>query len=1410
MNLRPLLIGWLCLGVACDDGASAPDAGQTPVVDGGLVPDRDLAPEPEPAPEPTPAPAPEPLPEPMPEPPRPLFDDGCQITADCAHPGARCLDNRCVVRCDYAGDDAEACPEPLRCGRDGRCAPPNCDQLDADCPAGSYCDLDECRQACSVERPCPDGEACNRRGLCEVAGEAPAEPTGRLVPSVDYLDLPPDADTVVFDLEAFHTDPAAQRPIGYRIETDAGWVRVPRPRGAVIDSTRVELPLEREALAAGQHQARVSVLTDGGKQFGIIVNLAQGIDAVYGGTVTIRCPACCPRRRCVDAPVLGRLPIRLTTRAGPEGLAVRIDGRYSPLFPEVDRASATLLAAPDGDAFTGVLTEHLTQEVLGGEARALLPGVDRETRLTLRVDGTGLSGEFSQQWFVVPAQLGEQVAIYGELTLDRLDDLPVRDFIVAEPVPLQAPERAFIDPPSAACVGAATTILGESEGYCDPALNADRPGRLVSCADAVVEYGSRLDRLGVAVYCSADVPDGEPTPVVAAAEACRDDLLVEGSLATTTEGPDRACCLRMANLECAAQLYGAADRLGNIFASGGVAISVAQVLSAAALVVNEDLAGSFSAPILEGANLRGRIEAPLLAGQAVSSMALRHAFRPDLLDRVLQADPRVVRDDGSPLSRSLAILIARDVQLAVERLDLRLRAGEVEPPELALAASHEVMRFLTAIGLFTAVARQHEPDPDLVADLGLLSTALTDFGGLLVAARTFEGDANALRSYLLNSLTGAAGFLATAQGGDVTVAWNYERELERAEEQIDDAVANENQAAGSLRAYEQALNSLQTQARVVGDQISCRLAAICGLTSGVCGGSPSNPVPAVDECGLREAEGGELVVRTQSELGAATIALAEAAHELELASTQVEQTEARIAAEWRRLEQIDGINAAEIRIRGEIGVTSARAQLRAASKDAWASRMNVMAGLAQKIPDIVGSFTPGPKGGIPVVSGLLSLFSQGAAFGLQLGAVEMQHAAQVTRIQGQRVTAAQELRLYRLNHERARIDRLATIEQLNAAQTLQELQAAQQLERWVNAGLRVNELLIERDRLLNEFDSLVERQFEVNYANEPTFRILRDNQIRLALANRGEARRRLLGFLRSFAFDVNLPLPAGLASQVHQALNAGELQRLLGCVGAWRGDYFDDVLGGLDVPNENGRVTVGLRALLGIDGPIPDTVSQACVPPRVQLVERFTVETAGGAPALRIRFATPLWSPDDALLLTAEDPPCVPVDQPLPVGPPQPEPRLTGGRTCNARVRRVRARVDGAGIASETVRIVLRQSATTYQRSCVPDPAGGPSAIHQHAFPTAVPVELTAIVNADFAEDGWNTQLAGRALHADWWEIDLPFDGANAALDTDGDGALTRGDLVGLEDIYLEFEFASFTVNGEGRSPDFSNCDFRL
>src|SRR5207237_4102686 len=41
----------------------------------------------------------------------------------------------------------------------------------ADCPAGTYCDLAECVQACSAVTPCAGGLACSARGRC-LAAEA--------------------------------------------------------------------------------------------------------------------------------------------------------------------------------------------------------------------------------------------------------------------------------------------------------------------------------------------------------------------------------------------------------------------------------------------------------------------------------------------------------------------------------------------------------------------------------------------------------------------------------------------------------------------------------------------------------------------------------------------------------------------------------------------------------------------------------------------------------------------------------------------------------------------------------------------------------------------------------------------------------------------------------------------------------------------------------------------------------------------------------------------------------------------------------------------------------------------------------------------------------------------------------------
>src|SRR5262249_38840265 len=137
-------------------------------------------------------------------------------------------------------------------------------RLSVDCPAGTYCDLGECRQDCSTAQPCPSSDQlCGPRARCLPPGATDGDPppTTDKAGTLTVLSSPSVLGERDKTLTLTLRSDAPATSVRYRLVPSGPHLSAPMPRGEFVRETTVMLPVDASKVTGREAAGSVRVVT---------------------------------------------------------------------------------------------------------------------------------------------------------------------------------------------------------------------------------------------------------------------------------------------------------------------------------------------------------------------------------------------------------------------------------------------------------------------------------------------------------------------------------------------------------------------------------------------------------------------------------------------------------------------------------------------------------------------------------------------------------------------------------------------------------------------------------------------------------------------------------------------------------------------------------------------------------------------------------------------------------------------------------------------------------------------------------------------------------------------------------------------------------------------------------------------
>ena len=202
--------------------------------------------------------------------------------------------------------------------------------LNADCPAGQYCDLAECIQDCNVEVPCELGSKCSLRGRC-LGPEAPdVEPTpntksqGSVGVEPHSVELEPDAKGIDLLLSS-----TTEEPVRYRVAVDGPHLQVAQSRGSFTGSTVIRVNVDTRQ-AKVDTSGSIRIVTNLGELV-VAAPIRASLSGYYQGSMRFN----------AGEVSLGDAVVGMEIVEEQGNVRLRVDPQASLLFPEMEPASGS-------------------------------------------------------------------------------------------------------------------------------------------------------------------------------------------------------------------------------------------------------------------------------------------------------------------------------------------------------------------------------------------------------------------------------------------------------------------------------------------------------------------------------------------------------------------------------------------------------------------------------------------------------------------------------------------------------------------------------------------------------------------------------------------------------------------------------------------------------------------------------------------------------------------------------------------------------------------------------------------------------------------------------------------------------------------------------------------------------------
>ncbi len=729
-------------------------------------------------------------------------------------------------------------------------------ELSADCPAGTYCDLEECFQACHVRSPCPGELRCNARGQCvtdiSVAPDTP--PATHHVGSVRALNDRIIAGSGTSKVTLRFVAAPADVTVRYRLESTAEWLKVQDPRGEFQKELTVALTLDHPELWLGTHTGNVTLHTNVGNVT-VSVILEQGLTGVYHGQLRY------------DSPYpLGTVPLRLAAVTRADGVDLLIDSSGSPTYPQHDEANPTFRGEFFSGQLEGTLSQSFTAPEIGADSDFFKGEVNRIFELSLTpTENGGLTGTFTDRWVGL---FPETASVEGTIVLARMPGAFERPFTVQDPPEVLAAPSFRSLPLSDDCVEETEYATGGRSACLPTSPSSSR----VSCGGMMLDLGTPFERGFLVMSGGRRSHEEFFAP-------CRVELEELNGIDNPLSSGAPIGCVHEPYMECALAYFLSAITEDGEHSAHGISRYVGSRAGIALLLANQDLTEASYTRFVQ----RGPADAAVVLeydeAQRWTDAALKDLSRPGILEGLRQTRPALASVDNFRGVRRLAQLLARDGMANAEDLAVRLRARPWQRESLRQRIDRDALRLLTGlVALSTAADAQ---SAGTHTEFELLAQTLTQLSRRAVEARHPE--------LILDMTTGDIPFLYDSQLTGPNRRSSFRQLFESHSALVRQAANDELSAREADRSYEEDTQTFLKELAKVRHEMNGRLVRICGPAAG-----PRNR-PNLDGCG---EDTGELAEAYENQ--------EDAGSRLGSAMTRLERLKLHAIVEHRRLAEIQG------------------------------------------------------------------------------------------------------------------------------------------------------------------------------------------------------------------------------------------------------------------------------------------------------------------------------------------------------------------------------------------------------------------------------------------------------------------------------------------------------------------------
>lgn len=693
----------------------------------------------------------------------------------------------------------------------------------ADCPTGTYCDLGQCIQSCSVDVPCGAGETCSPRGRCIAATEQDRDPVP-VTESKGHVWADPtsallsDRDSV-FPV-TLATDSAA--PVDYRIEIDAPYLNISPLRGSFEGETTLDFLVDASSVNQHELPGSIRIFTTLGNVT-VSAPIKTGLTGTYQGALVYD----------VGSVPLGSAQIMLDLVENNGDVLVKIDPKRSLLFPETENGSATgrgAFTATDGVDFT---VRQLIGSDFGGDRNYFKRPIGRELRFQVKPGAAGaLDGSFDES---IHGLLGSAVHLHGTVHLEAKpsdhepDIQPTDDVVLPEFVDTGAPKVT-------------ETFAGWSYTTCymEAANQAGPCTDTVQCANAIDRmYHGPLEATLAGTLPSGDDPLGD------AVNHCELEMVRAPSALPVQ-------CALIPALACALSEI---DSAGETSADAAAAFSrlFAHTVDPALFVAQDHIVRGVKASFVDGFDSERTELETARAVLAPSATWVLHPHLLDYLSRVVEMGVTETTAQGEPVQHMALRVLARllYVLATIDGETSRLSANDplLKPEDRTEAAQERAILGLVEAALIADVLdgwRAAAPAGVAAEFTGILSPGNEAFAALTQGAIEFGVP---------------EGYVPFMYDSNALEQSNFEQVYKSIQSRLSQQADDETALKSTTREFEQNQDALSHELELVSVQLDEQIWDICGSSLDL---EPQTGSVDWSQCGAsNQGQVGELLLEEQ-------------------------------------------------------------------------------------------------------------------------------------------------------------------------------------------------------------------------------------------------------------------------------------------------------------------------------------------------------------------------------------------------------------------------------------------------------------------------------------------------------------------------------------------------------------------